>query len=199
MQNLKSSCERLFRLYYKYNTEPDLDTLYNLLNSIHNLNDIFNKTLKDNFFDSDEFIALKALRNLYHHQSEIENKFKIIPFEKVGFILSDLVYLCIINTSSAEEAIENINIKYREEHREKINSVFIWYKNVVNINPAIFNFVVKVYQKMESHNISLLTEEYFEFENSYNYEIKNEYSHFVTGNIKCHSNDMRKIYDMRFS
>ncbi|MCJ8326622.1 MAG: hypothetical protein MJK08_05920 [Campylobacterales bacterium] len=199
MQNLKSSCERLFRLYYKHNTEPDLDTLYNLLNSIHNLNDIFNKTLKDNFFESDEFIALKALRNLYHHQSEIENEFKIIPFEEVGIILSDLMYLCIIHKSSVEEAIQNIHHKYRDEHREKINSVFIWYNHVININPAIFNFVVKVYQKMESHSISLLTEEYLEFKNSYDYEIENGYSHFATGNIKCHPNDMGKIYDIGFS
>ena len=54
MQNLKSSCERLFRLYYKHNQEPDLDTLYNLLNSIHSLNDIFSRTLKDNFFENAE-------------------------------------------------------------------------------------------------------------------------------------------------
>ncbi|MDD2888566.1 MAG: hypothetical protein PHY66_12265 [Aliarcobacter sp.] len=199
MQNLKSSCERLFRLYYKHNQEPDLDTLYNLLNSIHSLNDIFNRTLKDNFFESDEFIALKALRNLYHHQSEIQNEFKLIPIEDGSVFISDLMYLCIIKKSSAEEAIQNIDKKYREEERKKINKVFKWYNHVVNINPSIFNFVVKVYEKMESHGISLSTDDYLEFKNSYDFEIQNGYSHFISGDIRCHPNDMGKIYNMEFS
>lgn len=198
MQNLKLSCERLFRLYYKHNTEPDLDTLFNLLNSIHSLNDIFNKTLKDNFFHSDEFIALKALRNLYHHQLEIQNEFKLIPIEDCRGCISDLIYLCLIKKSSAEEAIQNIDKKHREEDREKINKVFKWYNHVVNINPAIFNFVVKVYEKMELHNITLTTENYLMFKNSYNYEIENGYSHFVNGDIKCHPNDIEKIYNIVF-
>lgn len=50
MRSVISSAERLFRLYYKHNIEPDLDTLYHLLNSIHNLNDMFKKNLDDDFF-----------------------------------------------------------------------------------------------------------------------------------------------------
>ena len=199
MQNLKSSCERLFRLYNKHNQEPDLDTLYNLLNSIHSLNDIFNRTIQDNFFDSDEFIALKALRNLYHHQSEVQNEFKLIPFEEIATISSDLMYLCIIKKSSAEDAIQNIDSRYREQEREKINKVFKWYNHVVNINPCIFNFVVKAYEKMKLHNLELSTENYLEFKNSYDYEIENGYSHFISGDIICHPNDVDKVFNIVFS
>jgi len=52
---------------------------------------------------------------------------------------------------------------------------------------------------MEFHKIKLLTNEYLEFKNSYDFETENGYSHFVNGNIFCHPNDMNKVYNITFS
>lgn len=66
--NNKSIFERFFRLYNKFCTQQDADSLFNLLNAIHSLNDRLNKSSGDNFFQNNEFISIKALRNLFHHQ-----------------------------------------------------------------------------------------------------------------------------------
>ena len=74
-----AACKRFFRLYHKHCVSPDPDTLFNLLNGIHSLNDKLNSSRKENFFKCSEFIALKALRNLFHHQEELINALRIIP------------------------------------------------------------------------------------------------------------------------
>lgn len=193
MRSVISSAERLFRLYYKHNIEPDLDTLYHLLNSIHNLNDMFKKNLDDDFFDSDEFVALKVIRNLFHHQADVQNEFRIIPVEDFSFLITDLMYVCLIRVSSISEAIEKMPKKFKEEEIGAISKVFHFYNNVVNINPCIFNFIVQVYEKLLHHNITLTTEDFNEFKHSYDYETENFISHYIDGKFLCMPEDIKKL------
>ncbi len=168
---------------------------------MHSINDIFKSTINDDFFKSDEFIALKTIRNLYHHQAYVKNEFRIIPLEEISFVVTDLHYLCLIKLSSVKEAIDNTPKKYKEDVVEKITSVFHFYDNVVNINPCIFNFIVQIYEKMFKYNIILDTEDYNKFKDSYDYETTNGYSHFINGKIKivCHPNDVSKFRNILFS
>lgn len=198
MDNIKASSERFFRLYHKHCTAPDLDTLFNLFNSIHNLNDIFIKTLDDDFFDIDEFIALKALRNLYHHQENLKNEVRVLPIKQIPSISSDLLYACLVPTETVEKSIDFIDRKYRENEGTIIRRVFKWYGEVVNINPCIFNFAVKAYEKIKTTNLVLSDNDFMEFEQSYKFETDNGYSHYVTGDINCHASDVSTLLQSAF-
>ncbi len=193
LQGVLSSSERYFRMYHKFNTEPDLDTLFNLLNAMHSLNDILNNRLSENFFQDDEFISLKAIRNLFHHQNNVINELKIIPKDLIPQITTDLIYLCLIPSHLVEESYERIQNRFRDAHITIIKRTFKWYGNVVNINPAIFNFSVKVYEKLKSLNIILTSEEYLEFAASYQYEIENNFSNFITGDIYFHTKNAERV------
>ncbi len=198
MDNIKASSERFFRLYHKHCTTPDLDTLFNLFNSIHNLNDIFKKTFDDDFFDIDEFIALKALRNLYHHQENLKNEVRVLPIKQIPSISSDLLYACLVPTETVEKSINFIDKKYRENEEAIIRKVFKWYGEVVNINPCIFNFSVKAYEKIKTTDLVLSDNDFIEFEQSYIFETDNGHSHYVSGDINCHASDVSKLLQSAF-
>ncbi|MCP4117277.1 MAG: hypothetical protein GY737_18145 [Desulfobacteraceae bacterium] len=196
MLSSTAACERFFRLYYKHYVEPDMDTLFNLLNSIHSLNDRLEKTIEVNFYEIEEFIALKALRNLFHHQDELINELRIISVEEVRFITTDLLFLCLVPGNLVEKSFEFIPKKRRSKEEKMIKSAFIWHADVVNINPCIFNFAVKVYEKIQGFNLDLSSEEYSLFKDSYEFESQNGHSHFVSGAISCHVgsiNDVLKV------
>lgn len=198
MSNVIPSAERFFRLYFKHCVNPDPDTLFNLFNSIHSLNDKLNKSINVNFFESSEFIALKALRNLYHHQDELNNIVRLLPIDKVSGITSELAYLCLVSVQDVRRAIDNIPKKFRNEHKTKIENVFHYYGEVVNINTCIFNFAVKVYETIAENNICLTDKSYIEFRNSYNYETENGFSHYVTGDIACLVGDISTLLKTAF-
>jgi hypothetical protein len=191
--NNKSIFERFFRLYNKFCTEQDADSLFNLLNAIHSLNDRLNKSTGDNFFQNNEFISIKALRNLFHHQDELLNELKILPANRFPEIYSDLIFLCLVPSRLVEKSIESIDKKYKKAQTRIIHSTFHWYGEVVNIYPCLFNFSVKVFEKANSLEIDLDIIEYLEFKESYDFESENGHPHYVDGKISCHANQVDDV------
>ncbi|MDH4572506.1 hypothetical protein [Salinicola acroporae] len=193
MNGTAAACERFFRLYHKHCVSPDRDTLFNYLNSVHSLNDKLNLNHQENFFEIEEFVALKALRNLYHHQEELINELKIIPVQELPPITTDLLYLCLVPRALIEASIENISARYRKDQEKMIRSILGWHGEVVNINPCIFNFSVKVFEKICDLGMDVSGEEFEEFKASYAYENEWGHSHFVTGEIGCHSGSVDDV------
>ncbi len=128
MENLKSAFERFFRLFHKFCIQPDLDTLFNLMNSIHSLNDRLNNAASQNFFKSREFISIKALRNLFHHQDELLNELRIIPADRLPPITTDLLFLCLVPAHLVEASFEHIPKKYRDEQKAADKLLFLYEK-----------------------------------------------------------------------
>lgn len=199
MRAVISASERVFRLYHSHCVSPTLDTLSNLLNAIHSLNDKLDKAKLGDFYDIEEFIALKALRNLSHHQDELVNELRIIPVQDLPTIITDLLYLCLVPSNIVEDAILTIPKKYRAIEEPIIRSVLAWYGAVVNINPCIFNFMVKAFEHLESKGLQLSGNEYLEFASAYNFETQNGYSHFVTGVISCHLGSVEEVLKKTFA
>ena len=199
MENLKSAFERFFRLFHKFCIQPDLDTLFNLMNSIHSLNDRLNNSASQNFFKSREFISIKALRNLFHHQDELLNELRIIPADRLPPITTDLLFLCLVPAHLVEASFEHIPKKYRDEQEAIIRSTLKWYREVVNIYPCIFNFSVQVFEKVQDIELELDCPEYMEFKTSYNFETENGHSHFVNGNIGCLAGNVDEVLRVAFA
>lgn len=189
---------RFFRLYHKHCVSPDNDTLFNLLNATHSLNDRLNNNLDKNFYDSYEFISLKALRNLFHHQEELINGVRIVPVDQLPSLSTDMLYLCLIHSDTVIKSIEAIPKKRKAREESIIRDTLKWYKTVVNINPCIFNFAVKVYETFVANDIPLDGDEYLEFHSSYLFEEENQHNHYITGDIYSHAGGIDGVLDVVF-
>jgi len=199
IDSCQAAGERFFRLYSKHCVRPDVDTLFNLLNSIHSLNDKLNGATGKNFFDNSEFVALKALRNLFHHEIELINEIRLIPVNKLPAITTDLLFLCLVPSRLVVSSFEKIEKKRRVREENVIRNTLKWYNTVVNINPCIFNFAVHTYQKLMQLGLELRGAEYLDFQSSYEFEEENGYSHFVTGDIGCHAGSVEKLLEVAFA
>lgn len=199
LKSTEAAAERFFRQYYKHCTAPDSDTLFNFLNAAHSLNDKLSKSHNKGFFDIEEFTAIKALRNIFHHEGELISEVRVIPANKLPPITTDLLFLCLVPSKLIEQSIELIGKKYREKEEEIIRSVVHWYGSLANINPCIFNFAVKVYEMVVSEGIKVTGEDFKEIENSYRFEIENGYFHYVTGKIMCSAGDTEEVLRVAFS
>ncbi len=191
-KNCAGAAERFFRLYKSHTVATNTDTLFVLLNAIHSLNDRLKKSVDINFFDVDEFVALKALRNLFHHEQELISEVRAIPVIEDMPIYSDLLIMCLTPSSLVLQAIE-MEEKWRPENRPRIEGALKWYGSVVDINPAIFNFAVHAYEKLRKAGVSMEDDAIATFEASYQYEEDNGFSHFVSGDIYCRAGDVTKV------
>ncbi|MCD1636270.1 hypothetical protein K7H91_21140 [Martelella mediterranea] len=184
------AAERFFRFYFRHCTEPDQDTLFSLLNAIHSLNDRLRQSRGADFFEFDEFIALKALRNLFHHKQELINEIKGLPVLEDMPIQSDLLTMCLAPRKLALQAIQE---ERRPENRSRVESALKWYGDVVDLNPAIFNFTVHAYEKLVKLDINMDDDAVAAFACSYQTEEEQGFPHFVSGTISCRAGDVNEI------
>lgn len=91
LDSLNAAIDRFFRSYFNHCVAPDEETLLNLLNALHGLQDKLQKDAGRHLFASGNFIALKALRNLFHHQTELIHDIRIIPVEDLPPMMTDLL------------------------------------------------------------------------------------------------------------
>jgi hypothetical protein len=180
--NVSAASERLFRLYHAHCVSPDRDTLFSLLEAGHSLNDRLRVGAKLDFFDVPEFTALKCLRNYFHHHQELRHVVRLIPIGDYP-ITTDLMLLCLVPSDAVSAAIDQTMERHRSAARQACQNVFHWYGRVVNINPALFNFVVAAYERLRDNGFSLVGDAVEEFENSYRYEEENDLPHVVDGRL----------------
>ncbi|MDF3351942.1 MULTISPECIES: hypothetical protein [unclassified Sulfitobacter] len=158
---------------------------------MHSLNDRLQKAVGQDFHHIEEFIALKAIRNLAHHQEELRSNVRVIPAPAY----SDLAMMCVIRRDQVEHAIETTQKRWREETRAACEAVFHWYGPAVNINPCVFNFMVKVYEKVSEVGVRPAEEDIVEFETSYHYEDEHGHSHYVDGKLNAPAGEISSILE----
>ncbi|RUX51498.1 hypothetical protein EOA33_06100 [Mesorhizobium sp. M4A.F.Ca.ET.050.02.1.1] len=179
--NVGAASERFFRLYHTHCVSPNRDTLFSLLEAGHSLNDRLKVGADLDFFDVQEFAALKCLRNYFHHQQELRHVVSLIPIGSYP-IVADLMTLCLVPRDIVVAAIETTR-RYQEETRQACQRMFHWYGSVVNINPALFNFVVAAYERLKICGVPLAGEAIEDFEASYHYEKEHNLPHAVDGRL----------------
>lgn len=188
--NCRKAAERFFRLYQEHAISPSEDTLFNFLNAAHSLNDRFKASANRDFFELDEFIALKAIRNLFHHKQELLNQVKTIQISERMPITCDLIQMCLVPEDLALQAVKE---ERREDNRPRVQKALKWYGSVVDINPAIFNFAVHVYEETRNLELLISGDAVENFAYSYQHEEAQGYSHFVDGEISCHAGNVKEV------
>ncbi|WP_440640787.1 hypothetical protein ACSHT2_06095 [Bradyrhizobium sp. PUT101] len=190
--NASSAAERFFRLYRSHCVSPDVDTLFSFLEAAHSLNDRLRIANQFDFFDVPEFSALKCLRNFFHHHQELRHVVRLVPAGNYP-IVTDLMTLCLVASDIVKSAVNETRGRHKEETRLACGVVFHWYGTVVNINPALFNYVVSAYERMTEAGISLNGEAFQEFESRYLYEEDYGYSHRVDGRLATRAGNIDEL------
>lgn len=144
MNMMDAATDRFFRAYKKHCIAPDEDTLFNLLNALHSFHDKFREVTKSDLFALPNFLALKALRNLFHHEDELLQKIRVVSATGLP-ITTDLAFVCLIERTLVERAAEQER-KYRDKILSAVLSAFKWYGSIVNIQPCVFNCAVDVFE-----------------------------------------------------
>lgn len=165
---------------------------------MHSLNDRLSKELKVDFYSCNEYIPLQALRNLCHHETEFTHEVRVLPVGEMPAISTDLLFLCLVSRTLVERSIEKIPANRRQADREVIEKTLMWYGQVVNINPCIFNFSVRVFEKLKEVSVTLEGKEFVKFTESYDFETLNGHSHLVSGEISCRLSDIDLVLAKAF-
>jgi len=191
--SLDAAADRFFRFYNAQCISPDEDTLFQFLNALHSLNDRM-RAVSVNLFESPSFVGLKALRNLFHHHTELIHSVRIIPAHKAPPLTTDLLVLCLVDRSLVERAA---NLP-RERDPEAVMNAFKWYGTIANIQPAIFNVAVDVFEQINEIGATPSSDAYRDFEASYEYEEEEGHAHRVTGDIWCHASSVDEVLRVLF-
>lgn len=187
------SVDRFFRSYTKYLEDYDEDSLFVLLNSLHSLNDRLKSEYKVDFFDIDEFIVLKAVRNYIHHQSEMKNCLTSLSATKIMPIQTDLMFMCLIMKSDLDKSIAGITSKFRGSHKEIIENTVHYYGSVVNIGHVIFNMAAKLMVVLDQNGIKGKSDDYLRNYEGMVFDIENGHSITVSGRIFGHVNNVGEV------
>jgi len=188
MNALQSATDRVFRAYYSHCQSPDKDSLFNFLNALHSFNEKLKSEKSEDLYDSVNFIGLKALRNLFHHHTELLHQIKLIS--GIGLPISiELARLCLVERSLVERAAH----LPRERSPSTVIAAFNWYGTIADIEPCIFNVVIDVFEKIEALRIVPTSEALELFKRSYQHEAKKGFNHRVTGHISCRAGDVSTI------
>src|SRR5690606_30300993 len=98
-------------------------------------------------------------------------------------LVTDLMHACLVSAADCQLAIEGANPKYREEVRSAFEATVKVYGAVVDLNPCIFNCIVKVFEALQALGMQGLSDEYQQFKRQYEWETAEGHSHYVTGQI----------------
>ena len=179
----QTAAGRLFRAYERHCQGPSLDSLFETLTAIHSLNDRLKNAISRDLHEFEEFIALKVLRNFAHHEDEVRANVRVIPAPAH----SDLLFMCIIRRDQVVRAIENVEKKWRDASRAACEAQFHWYGDAVNINPCLFNLMVRIYEMLLAVEVSPPEEDIASFDRSYQFEKEQGHSHYVDGHLTGHA------------
>lgn len=185
----QAAAGRLFRVYERHCQKPGPDTLFEILTALHSLNDRLKKITGHDLHEIEEFIALKVLRNFAHHEEEVHANVRVIPMPAD----SDLLYMCIVRRDQVERAIENVDKRWRDGSRAACEAQFHWYGEAVNINPCLFNLVVRIYEMLLAIEMFPPEEDVASIQESYELEEAEGNSHYVDGRLTANVADLDAV------
>lgn len=200
MKDLQAATDRLFRDYGRHCQAPNEDTLFHFLNSLHSFSDKLKRHRKGGLHDSPNFIGLKALRNLFHHEAELLSKICVVT-DFVQPVVVELSRVCLVDRSLIERAAaaEAAHAKKYKRIPGDVVGAFRWYAQIVDIEPAIFNVAVDAYEAIKEIDIAPWSDAFQMFEACYEDEEESGREHRIAGTISCHAGNvselLRKMYE----
>jgi len=180
---IEPSAGRLFDIYYQYTSKEDLVALQSITEEAYKLHERLRKLSPKSkgLFDIDEFLLLKALRNYSVHRDDFVGKAYAVKRKFAEQNRLELQRVCLIDKKvvrlaiNAEDPLES----GEQEKVIKINQQLVDFGEFYNIEPVIFNFMVKVYEKLICLKLAIPGNGFAEIDRSYKNEIYHNFSHYV--------------------
>ena len=185
-EDATTAVARLCRAYVAFLETPTEDALFNWSNALHSMHDRVPPAMRDALFKVDEFVAMKALRNHFHHGGEVPHRVKPLAIGNLPLV-SDLDILCLIDRSAVETAIQAISPKFKATEQPMAERALKWYGPCVNVYPAIVNLMVHVVLLAQQHGVSPDDEAFKRLADAIAEDKANGYPVTVTGDIYCHA------------
>lgn len=179
-QACAAEISRFFRYYFRFCQTAESDAAREVLASAYSVNDKLRKAGYPNFFEADEFLAIKAFRNYTIHQGEILSESRALPIASLSPIDADVAILCLLPSRNVSSILASCN----NREVSAIEKTCVFYRDYVDIYPCIFNFGVMLFLHTESHQFEIASKDYRDFRNSIEYEREHGYPHFVSGGIR---------------
>jgi len=180
---IEPAAGRLFDIYYQYTAQSDLVALQSLTEEAYKLHERLSKSSPKNqgLFEIDEFLLLKALRNYSVHKDDFQGKAYSVNRKFAEQYRLELMRVCLIEKKVLRKAInEEPILGFGEQSKvEKINKQLVDFGEFYNVEPVIFNFMVKVYEKLTALKLNIPGTGFKDLETSYKNEVYHNYPHYV--------------------
>lgn len=185
MRVMIASCaERLFDIYYRHTVSQSLQELQSLTEEAYKLHERLCKGIpgSNGLLDLNEFILLKALRNYSVHQGDFIGEAFGINRSFAQQLNLDLARVCLIKKGTVKKAINyEPPLRFGEDEKMiKIEGQLVDFGDFYNIEPVIYNFMVKVYEKLIYLNFHARGKGFLEIDQAYKKETYYNYSHYVS-------------------
>jgi hypothetical protein len=177
--------KRLFDSYYRYCDQSGLEELQFITEEAYKLHERLRKQPgnKVGLHNIDEFLLLKALRNYSVHQGEFLGEAFMIKRALAEQLKLDLAKVCLVQKGVVNKAM---NFEPRlhndsDEHKkvQRIRGQLVDFGEFYNLEPVIYNFIVKVYELLISLKLSIPGEGFKELHTAYKKEEYYRYDHYV--------------------
>lgn len=181
---IEPAAGRLFDIYYQYTSKDDLVALQSLSEEAYKLHERLSKLLPKNkgLIGLDEFLLLKALRNYSVHRDDFIGKAYAVKRTFAEQHQLELQRVCLIDKKVVRVALNSEKpLAFGEQEKvSKIGSQLVDFGEFYNIEPVIFNFMVKVYEKLIALNLTIPGEGFAEIDKSYKNEVYHNFPHYVS-------------------
>lgn len=92
---------------------------------------------------------------------------------------ADTAIMCLLPVNVVDAIADSVDNK----GKRAIKNTFIFYTKYVDIYPCIFNFGVLLYFQVVNLNLQISSPELLEMKKSIEYEILNNYPHYINGKV----------------
>ncbi len=186
---IEQSAKRLFDAYFRHVNNSNLEELRTISHEAYSLHEKFRllPKKKKGLHNIDEFQLLKAIRNYSVHTGEFFGEVytydpRIITPQLMIYHIN-LHRLCLVRKGEVKRAINSE--KPLQDHTQEqakisaINSQLIPYGDYYDLEPVLFNFIAKLYEKLLPLDLSIPGEAYAKMQHSYDEEARSSISHYV--------------------
>ena len=182
---LEPVAKRLFDSYYRYCDQSGLEELQFITEEAYKLHERLCKQPgnKVGLHNIDEFLLLKALRNHSVHREDFIGEAFAIKLDLAKKLKLDLGKVCLIQKGTVNKAIsfEKPLSNDNDEHKkvQRIRGQLVDFGEFYNLEPVIYNFIVKVYELLVGLKLSIPGEGFKELDTAYKKEEYYRYDHYV--------------------
>jgi hypothetical protein len=152
--------DSFFGAYVNYLTQYDNPSLLHFLDCLISLDDELQEKHDITIQIFPEYVPLEAIRNYWHNHEEIKHNVVLAQAPEMPGIHTDLPFLCLIEDTTMEKVIAEIDEEYREGDELTIYETVHFYGNIINIGHIIFNITSHIMNKLLEHGIEGKSKEY---------------------------------------